>query len=87
MLVHLGINYAFINPMQLVDNCNTMTAPVSFQEPIETLFKQIENGVQYANAGIQPYMEAQCINIDFLLILNTCTVPEATVRCVKQNLG
>jgi hypothetical protein len=52
-----------------------MTASINFQEPIETLFKQIEDGVRYANAGMQPYMEAQYVNISFLLILNTGAVP------------
>jgi hypothetical protein len=54
-----------------------MTAPINFQDPIETLFKQIEDGVCYANAGAQPYMEAQYVNIDFLLILNTGAIPDA----------
>jgi hypothetical protein len=47
-----------------------MTAPINFQDTIETLFKQIEDGVLYAKAGMQPYMEAQYVNIAFLLILN-----------------
>jgi hypothetical protein len=54
-----------------------MTAPINFQDPIETLFKQIEDGVRYANAGVQPYMEAQYVNIAFLLIFNTGAIPDA----------
>jgi hypothetical protein len=77
MLMHLKQTYAFINPMQLAENYNKMTAPINFQDPIETLFKQIENGVHYANDGMQPYMEAQYVNIDFLLILNTGAIPDA----------
>jgi hypothetical protein len=70
-LMHLKQTYGFINPTQLTENYNKMTAPVNFQDPIETLFKQIEDGDRYANAGAQPYMEAQYVNIAFLLILNT----------------
>jgi hypothetical protein len=55
-----------------------MTAPIKFQDPIETMFKQIEDGVFYANAGMQPYMEAQYVNITFLLILNTRAIPDAS---------
>jgi hypothetical protein len=33
--------------------------------------------VRYANAGLQPYMEAQYVNIAFLLILNTGAIPDA----------
>jgi hypothetical protein len=54
-----------------------MTAPINFQDPIETLFNQIEDGVHYINAGMQPYTEAQYVNIVFLLILNTGAIPEA----------
>jgi hypothetical protein len=43
---------------------------------IETLFKQIEDGVRHANAGAQPYMEAQYVNIAFVLILNTGAIPD-----------
>jgi hypothetical protein len=75
--MHLKQTYGFINPTQLADNHNKMLAPINFQDPIETLFKQIEDGVRYANAGMQPYMEAQYVNIAFLLILNTGAIPYA----------
>jgi hypothetical protein len=77
ILMHLKQTYGFINPTQLAENYNKMTAPINFQDPIETLFKQIEDGVRYANAGMQPYMEAQCVNIAFLLILNTGAIHDA----------
>jgi hypothetical protein len=67
----------FINSTQLDDNYNKMTAPINFQDPIESLFKQIEDGVRYANAGMQPYMEAQYANISFLIILNTGAIHDA----------
>jgi hypothetical protein len=41
------------------------------------LLKKIEDGVRYANAGMQPYMEAQYVNIAFPYILNTGAVPGA----------
>jgi hypothetical protein len=77
ILMHLKQTYGFINPTQLAENYNKMTAPISFQDPIETLFKQIEDGVRYANVGAQPYMEAQYVNIAFLLLLNTGAIPDA----------
>jgi hypothetical protein len=75
--MHLKQTYGFINPTQLTENYNKMTAPINFQDPIETLFKQIEDGARYANAGAQPYIEAQYVNIAFLLILNTGAIPDA----------
>jgi hypothetical protein len=77
VLVHLKQIYGFINPTQLADNYNKMMAPINFQDPIENLFKQIEYGVRYANTGMQPYMEAQYVNIAFLLIINTGAIPDA----------
>jgi hypothetical protein len=77
ILMHLKQNYGFINPTQLTENYNKMTAPINCQDPIETLSKQIEDGVSYDNAGAQPYTEAQYVNIAFLLILNTDAIPDA----------
>jgi hypothetical protein len=42
-----------------------MTAPINFKDPIETLFKKIEDDMHYENSGMQPYTEAQYVNIDF----------------------
>jgi hypothetical protein len=75
--MHLKGTYGFINPTQLAENYNKMTAPINFQDPIETLFKKNEDGVRYANSGAQPYMEAQYINIAVLLIMNTCAISDA----------
>jgi hypothetical protein len=48
IIMHLKQIYGFINPTQLVDNYKEMTVPINFQHPIETMFKQIEDGVRYA---------------------------------------
>jgi hypothetical protein len=53
ILMHFKKTYGFINPTQLADNYNKMTASINFQDPIETLFTQIEDGVRYANTGMQ----------------------------------
>jgi hypothetical protein len=87
VLMNLKQTCGFINPTQLAENYNKMTAPINFQDPIETLFKHIEDGVRYANAGMQPYMEAQYVNIAFLLILNTCSIPDACREWQSRNPG
>jgi hypothetical protein len=76
VLVHLKQTYGIINQTQLAENYNKMTAPINFQDPIEIFFKQIEDGVRYANANIQPYIEAQYVNIAFLLNLSTGAIPD-----------
>jgi hypothetical protein len=42
-----------------------------------TVTRCIGHGVRFANAGIQPYIEAQYVNIGFLLIINTGSIPDA----------
>jgi hypothetical protein len=44
ILMHLKQIYGFINPTQLAENYNKMMAPINFQDSIEALFKQIEDG-------------------------------------------
>jgi hypothetical protein len=39
ILMHLKQIYGFINPTQLAENFNKMTAPINFQDPNETLSK------------------------------------------------
>jgi hypothetical protein len=77
ILIHFKHTYSFINPTQLDGNYNKMMAPINFQDPIETLFKKIVDGVRYANACMQPYMASQYVNIALLLILNTRAIPDA----------
>jgi hypothetical protein len=52
ILMHLKQKYGVINPTQLTDKYSKMTVHINFQDPIEALFKQIEDGVCYANTGI-----------------------------------
>jgi hypothetical protein len=54
ILIPLKQTYGFINPTQLAENYNKMKVPINSQDQIETLFKQIEDGVRCANAGMQP---------------------------------
>jgi hypothetical protein len=69
--------YTRIDPTQLADCYTKMTRPYNLQYPIETLLTQIDDGVRYALAGRQPYGEAQYVNIAFLLILATQSLPLA----------
>jgi hypothetical protein len=69
--------YSRIDPTQLADCYTKMTRPYDLQDPIKTLFTQIDDGVRYALAGGQPYGEAQYVNIAFLMILATQSLPLA----------
>jgi hypothetical protein len=76
--------YSRIDPTQLADCYTKMTRPYDLQDPIETLFTQIDDGVRYALAGGQPYGEAQYVNIAFLLILATQSLPLACAEWQRR---
>jgi hypothetical protein len=61
-----------------------MTRPYDLQDPIKMLFTQIDDGVRYALAGGQPYREAQYVNIVFLLILATQSLPLACAEWQRR---
>jgi hypothetical protein len=69
--------YSRIDPTQLADCYTKMARSYDLQDPIETLFTQIDDGVRYALAGGQPYGEVQYVNIAFLIILATHSLPLA----------
>jgi hypothetical protein len=76
--------YSRIDPTQLADCYTEMTGHYDLQDPIETLFTQIDDGVRYALAGGQPYGEAQHVNIAFLLILATQSLPLACTEWQRR---
>jgi hypothetical protein len=76
--------YSRIDPTQLADCYAKMTRPYDLQDPIETLFTQIDDGVRYAMVGAQPYGEAQYVNIAFLLILVTQSLPLACAEWQRR---
>jgi hypothetical protein len=76
--------YSRIDPTQLADCYTKMTRPYDLQDPIKMLFTQIDDGVRYALAGGQPYGEAQYVNIAFLLILATQSLPLACAEWQRR---
>ena len=71
ILDHLYAQYARISAADLQDNDVTLKAPYDPNLPIETLFDQIENGIDYAAAGLSPYSPEQVINTAFQLVYAT----------------
>lgn len=68
ILDHLYAQYARISSSDLQDNDVAFKTPYDANLPIETLFDQIENGVDYAAAGLSPYTPEQVTNNAFQLI-------------------
>ena len=71
MLQHLYDTYGDLTPTELEDNDERMKLPYDVTTPIETLYDQIEQAVDIAEAGHQPYTNAQVLTRTYNLILQT----------------
>jgi hypothetical protein len=71
MLDHLYAQYARISASDIQDNNVNFKTPYDPNMPIETLFDQIENGIDYAAAGLTPYSTEQIVTNAFQLIHST----------------
>jgi hypothetical protein len=54
--------------------------------PIEDLFKQMQDGWAYAQAGHQPYRKLQIINIAYALVFNTGIYSDAFKEWERQDI-
>jgi uncharacterized protein YukE len=71
LLTHLLTYYAMIAPAELTQNYERLNAPYDHNQPIETLFQQIQDARAFAVAGGQPYGAAMIINVAYTLVFNT----------------
>ena len=65
LLTHLYANYAKITPADLDKNDVAMKQPFDVNQPIEILYKQIEDSIEFAAAGQTPYSPEQVLNIAY----------------------
>jgi len=68
---HLYQAYANITPADLQANDTHMKAGYDVNLPIETLFRQIENAIDYASAGNNAYTPTQVLTIAYQVIFET----------------
>jgi hypothetical protein len=71
LLTHLIIYYAMIAPTELTQNYERLNTPYDPNQPIETLFQQIQDARAFAVAGGQPYGAAMIVNVAYTLVFNT----------------
>ena len=64
-------NYIIITPTDLEDNDVRIREPFDTIKPIENIFEQIEETVEYADAGRAQYNTNQAISRSYLLVQNT----------------
>jgi hypothetical protein len=77
LLTHLLTYYAMITPTELTQNYERLNTPYDPNQPIESLFQQIQDARAFSMAGGQPYGAAIIVNVSYTLIFNTGFFPDA----------
>jgi hypothetical protein len=77
LLIHLLTYYAMIATIELTQNYERLNTPYDLNQPIETLFQQIQDARAFAVAGGQPYGAARFFNVAHTLVFNTGLFPDA----------
>jgi hypothetical protein len=86
LITHLKDCYAFISPIELVANYERMCQTYDPSRPIEDLFREMQDGRAYAQAGQQPYGKQQIINIAYALVFNTGVYGDACKEWEKYDI-
>jgi hypothetical protein len=76
LLAHLLTYYAMIAPTALTQNYERLNTPYDPNQPIESLFQQIQDARAFAVAGRQPYGAAMIVNVTYTLVFNTGFFPD-----------
>jgi hypothetical protein len=66
-----------IAPTELTQNYEHLNTPYDPNQPIETLFQQIQDARAFAVAGGQPYGAAMIVNVAYTIVFNTGLFPNA----------
>jgi hypothetical protein len=76
LLTHLLTYYAMIAPTDLTQHYERLNAPYDHNQPIETLFQQIQDARAFAVACGQPYCTTMIVNMAYILVFNTGLFPD-----------
>jgi hypothetical protein len=77
ILTHLLTYYAMIAPTELTQNYERLNTTYDPNQPIETLFQQIQDARAFAVAGGQPYGAEMIVNMAYTLVFSTGMYPDA----------
>jgi hypothetical protein len=69
---HLFMSYGSIPAVDLEHNFKNMRKAWEPQQPVETLFKQIQDFLDYAEAGVITISEAQKLTTAYTKLFSTC---------------
>jgi hypothetical protein len=84
MLDHLFETYGNITAVDLEINFEHMRRPWDTQQPVESLFKQIQYCADYSEAGGVPIVPSQQINVGYAKVFATGQFVSACRRCNKE---
>ena len=71
LIQHLYNSYGQITQMDLSDNERRMKTPYDPSTPIENLFGQIDDAIDFADAGSAPFTAVQVLTTAYLLVFQT----------------
>jgi hypothetical protein len=77
LITHLLTYYTMISLTELTQNYERLKTPYDPNQPIETLFQQIQDARTFEVAGGQPYGAAMIINVAYTLVFDTGFSPDA----------
>jgi hypothetical protein len=77
LLTHILTFYAITAPTELTQNYERLNTPYDPNQPIDTLFQQIQDARAFAVACDQPYGAAMIINVSYTLVFKTGLYPDA----------
>jgi hypothetical protein len=71
ILAHLYTSYAKITPANLDANDQAMKQSCTVNQPIEAMYQQVEDSIEFAAAGQTPYSPKHVLSIVYQLIFHT----------------
>ena len=71
MIAHLYHSYGLITALDIIENEKRMDKPYDPSEAIETYFDQIEDAVEFAEAGNSPFSDTQIVTKAFIQMFST----------------
>jgi hypothetical protein len=77
LLTHLLTYYAMFAPTELTHNYERLNAPYDPNQPVETLFQQVQDDRAFAVAGGHPYGAAMIVNVAYTLVFNRGLFPDS----------
>jgi hypothetical protein len=77
LIRHLLRTYGNITPTDLAHNDQKFRAAYEPAQPMEALFSQIKDAMDFADAGNSPYIAAQVVTNAYAIMFNTGLFPEA----------